>query len=66
MYADAPDPWRLADRWYEHRKYTLTLASLPRRRYRRAFEPGCSVGVLTRMLAGRCEEVVAADRVATA
>lgn len=29
MYADAPDPWRLADRWYEHRKYTLTLASLP-------------------------------------
>ncbi|ESP99175.1 Methyltransferase [Streptomyces sp. GBA 94-10 4N24] len=66
MYADAPDPWRLADRWYEHRKYTLTLASLPRRRYRRAFEPGCSVGVLTRMLAGRCEEVVAADRVAAA
>ncbi|MGJ7414604.1 trans-aconitate 2-methyltransferase [Streptomyces cinereoruber] len=63
MYADASDPWDLANRWYERRKYALTLAALPRRRYRRAFEPGCSAGVLTGMLAERCDEVVAADRV---
>lgn len=47
MYAGAVDPWDLAGRWYEQRKYALTLASLPRPRYRAAFEPGCSVGVLT-------------------
>ncbi|MFJ3817125.1 class I SAM-dependent DNA methyltransferase [Streptomyces sp. NPDC090056] len=63
MYADTSDPWDLENRWYEQRKYALTLAVLPRRRYRRAFEPGCSAGVLTRMLAERCDEVVAADRV---
>ncbi|MFD6417648.1 class I SAM-dependent methyltransferase [Streptomyces sp. NPDC060194] len=63
MYAGTDDPWDLAGRWYERRKYALTLAALPRPRYRRAFEPGCSVGVLTRMLAGRCDEVLGADRV---
>ena len=61
MYAAAPDPWRLATRWYEARKYALSLALLPERRYRDAFEPGCSVGVLTGMLAGRCGRVLAWD-----
>jgi predicted TPR repeat methyltransferase len=37
------------------------MASLPRARYRRAFEPGCSIGVLTGLLAGRVDELVAAD-----
>ncbi|MEV7405618.1 SAM-dependent methyltransferase [Streptomyces sp. NPDC091267] len=63
MYTDAPDPWDLAGRWYEQRKYALTMAALPRQRYRRAFEPGCSVGVLTRLLSERCDEVLATDRV---
>ncbi|WNI27675.1 SAM-dependent methyltransferase [Streptomyces sp. ITFR-6] len=63
MYTTASDPWDLAGRWYEQRKYAMTMAALPRRRYRRAFEPGCSVGVLTRLLSERCDEVVAADRV---
>ncbi|MFF4872901.1 SAM-dependent methyltransferase [Streptomyces sp. NPDC000961] len=63
MYADASDPWDLAKRWYERREYALTPAALPRRRYCRAFEPGCSAGVLTGMPAERCDEVVAADRV---
>ncbi|MEE4546602.1 SAM-dependent methyltransferase [Streptomyces sp. V4-01] len=66
MYADADDPWHLAERWYERRKYDLTLAALPRPRYRRAFEPGCSVGELTLGLAPRCDELLAADRVAAA
>ncbi|MEV5595327.1 SAM-dependent methyltransferase [Streptomyces sp. NPDC052496] len=66
MYAGSADPWQLADRWYEQRKYALTVAALPRRRYRRAFEPGCSVGVLTRLLAERCDEVLATDRVPAA
>jgi len=64
MYADSSDPWHLAEREYELRKYGLTVASLPRRRYRRAFEPGCSIGVLTGFLASRCDELLATDPVA--
>ena len=39
----------------------VTLAALPRARYRRALEPGCSIGVLTALLATRCDEIVATD-----
>lgn len=66
MYAGSPDPWSLAQRWYEKRKYALTVAALPRLRYRSAFEPGCSVGVLTEQLAVRCDALLSADRVAAA
>jgi SAM-dependent methyltransferase len=62
MYSTRTDPWHLAERWYEQRKYALTLASLPVRRYRRAFEPGCSVGVLSALLAPRCEHLLSWDR----
>ncbi|MFG3283304.1 class I SAM-dependent methyltransferase [Streptomyces sp. NPDC048111] len=66
MYRNAADPWHLAERWYERRKYDLTVAALPQERYRRAFEPACSVGELTRRLAVRCDTVLACDRVAGA
>ena len=61
MYAGAEDPWGFRSRWYEQRKRDLMMAALTRPRYRRAFEPGCSIGVLTAALADRCDEVVAAD-----
>ncbi|HEY5857682.1 MAG TPA: SAM-dependent methyltransferase [Aldersonia sp.] len=61
MYRDCPDPWGFAWRWYEQRKYALTVAALPRARFRRALEPGCSIGVLTALLARRCDEIVATD-----
>jgi hypothetical protein len=61
MYADSVDPWGFASRWYERRKYALTLAALPRERYQRGFEPGCSIGVLTGLLAGRCDYLLATD-----
>ena len=63
MYANSDDPWHLAENPYEQRKYALTVASLPRERYRRGFEPGCSIGLLTALLAPRCEELVATDPV---
>ncbi len=66
MYATSDDPWSLATSEYELRKYDLTVASLPRRSYRRAFEPGCSIGVLSDLLAGRCQELLAIDAVPTA
>jgi trans-aconitate methyltransferase len=61
VYARDEDPWGFAHRWYERRKYAATLAALPAERYRRAFEPGCSIGVLTELLAGRCDEILAVD-----
>jgi SAM-dependent methyltransferase len=66
MYADSPDPWDFASRWYDARKHDLTVAALPRRRYASAFEPGCSTGMLTERLAGRCEQLLAVDAVASA
>jgi SAM-dependent methyltransferase len=56
------DPWEQATRFSEHRKFGITVASLPRARYRHAFEPGCATGILTEMLAARCERVTATDR----
>lgn len=53
MYVGTEDPWQLSTRWYEERKYAITLALLPERRYRHAFEPGCSIGTLTAQLARR-------------
>ncbi|OBI28849.1 SAM-dependent methyltransferase [Mycobacterium sp. E1386] len=61
MYAGADDPWQLSTRWYEQRKYAITLALLPTRRYRHAFEPGCSIGTLTAELTRRCDHVTAVD-----
>lgn len=55
------DPWGFADRWYEQRKRAITLAALPRERFARAFEPGCSIGVLTEQLAARCDDLLATD-----
>jgi SAM-dependent methyltransferase len=62
-YAASPDPYGLAERWYEARKYALSVALLPRERYGTAFEPGCSIGVLTAMLARRCDSLLACDAV---
>ena len=61
MYALADDPWRLSSRWYEHRKYAITLAMLPHPTFRHAFEPGCSIGTLTERLCHRCDHVTAVD-----
>jgi SAM-dependent methyltransferase len=60
MY-EVPDPWSFETSAYEHRKYALTVAALPRARYRRCFEPGCSIGVLSERLADTTDELVAVD-----
>jgi SAM-dependent methyltransferase len=61
LYQSSDDPWHLREGWYEHRKRSLTLALLPRPRYRNAFEPGCANGELTAALASRCDALLAAD-----
>ena len=60
-YRQTGDPWNFAGSRYERDRYELTLRSLMRTRYRRAFEPACSIGVLTAALAERCDEVQAID-----
>jgi trans-aconitate methyltransferase len=63
LYLAKDDPWDLATKWHDRRKYAVTVASLPQERYRRCYEPGASIGLLTRMLAARCDEVLAVDSV---
>jgi SAM-dependent methyltransferase len=66
LYANSPDPWGFTARWYERRKYALSLAMLPREHYGEAFEPGCSIGVLTALLTARCDRLLACDASAEA
>ena len=61
LYAGNPDPWQFATSAYERAKYAATLDALPPGRFGRAFEAGCSIGVLTRQLACRSDELIAAD-----
>jgi cyclopropane fatty-acyl-phospholipid synthase-like methyltransferase len=65
LYAADPDPWNFAASPYEQAKYRLTLNAMPELHYRSALEVGCSIGVLTRLLASRCDFVVAIDAAET-
>ncbi|QLH16105.1 methyltransferase domain-containing protein [Paracoccus pantotrophus] len=61
LYRANPDPWRYRTSSYEQRKYQATIDALPGRRFRAALEVGCSIGVLTGMIAERAEEVTGID-----
>ncbi|KFF82468.1 class I SAM-dependent methyltransferase [Pseudomonas syringae] len=61
LFLNNEDPWAFKERWYERRKRALTLAALPRERYRSIFEPGCANGELSADLAGRCDSLVCCD-----
>ena len=66
MHRERDDPWRVRTRWYERRRRSVLAASLPRERYGRAIELGCSVGETTAVLADRCDELLAVDGSAAA
>ena len=61
LYQNDSDPWNFATKEYEHRKYAATLENLPRERYKNALELGCSIGVLTQMLAARTDRLLSVD-----
>lgn len=61
LYRNSADPWGFGHEWYEQRKYDLTVAALPKSRYRRAVEPGCANGDLSLRLAARCDELISYD-----
>jgi trans-aconitate methyltransferase len=60
-YRENPDPWNYQASPYERGKYQVTLDSLSRPRFANAFEPACSVGELTALLAARCGRLLATD-----
>jgi SAM-dependent methyltransferase len=69
MYRHSPDhdPWSFASDPYERGRYRRIVAALPEgRRFRAAFEPGCAIGVLSALLADRCDHVLAVDHALTA
>ena len=61
IYREHEDPWNFETSPYERTKYRETLDTLNRPRYSRGLELGCSIGVQTRMLAERCDDLVAVD-----
>jgi hypothetical protein len=61
IYARDTDPWAFRTSTYEQEKYRRTVAALGERRFRSGFEPGCSIGVLTSMLARHCDALLGAD-----
>jgi SAM-dependent methyltransferase len=61
IYQTNLDPWNFETSRYEREKYLASLAALPLERYGRGFEVGGSIGVLTRMLADRCDRLLSID-----
>jgi SAM-dependent methyltransferase len=66
LYRADPDPWRFASSTYEQGRYATLLQALQRDHYEYAFEPGCSIGEFTALLAPRCARLLATDVSATA
>ncbi len=61
LYRSSPDPWAFETSLYEQAKYDNTLHTLGNRHFTLALEVGCSIGVLTRMLAPRCTCLLGLD-----
>ncbi len=62
-YTASADPWKTATRRYRYqqRKYEQIVGMLPGRRFARALDLGCGLGLMTRLLADRADHVVGMD-----
>jgi trans-aconitate methyltransferase len=61
LYQADQDPWQFETSDYEAQKYQTTINALPKQRYTNAFEIGGSIGVLTALLAERCDSLLSVD-----
>ena len=61
VYKNRDDPWDFETSEYEMKKYEATIGALTRERYHNAFEIGCSIGVLSALLATRCNKLLSVD-----
>lgn len=63
VYDANKDPWNFETSDYENKKYAATIKALTKASYKNAFEIGCSIGVLSKMLAEKCTHLLAVDSV---
>ena len=61
VYDANEDPWNFETSQYEAKKYEATIASLPKEHYESVLEIGCSIGVLTQLLAEKSTHLLATD-----
>lgn len=64
IYRESNDPWASASTKYRYqrRKYETLVGLLPEgRRFASALDLGCGVGLMSKLLAGRADEVVGID-----
>lgn len=61
VYNNSDDPWSFETSPYEKAKYAATIAALPKPQYNNALELGCSIGVLTELLAPHCKRLLSTD-----
>jgi 2-polyprenyl-3-methyl-5-hydroxy-6-metoxy-1,4-benzoquinol methylase len=61
LYEADPDPWHFRTSEYEQAKYRKTIEALGARRFVSVLEVGCSIGVLTHLLAFHCDALLAVD-----
>jgi SAM-dependent methyltransferase len=61
VYTANADPWNFEHSPYEQAKYARTIAALPQKHYGRALEVGCSIGVLTGLLADHTDALLSVD-----
>ena len=60
------DPWCFRTSPYERDKYQVTVRALSKPHYQRVLEVGCAIGVLSALLAPRCDRLIAIDGSTTA
>ena len=61
VYDANEDPWNFETSEYEAAKYAATIAALPKEKYDNVLEIGCSIGVLTKLLAQKSKLLLATD-----
>jgi LmbE family N-acetylglucosaminyl deacetylase len=61
LYQSSPDPWGFETSAYEQAKYQNSLDAIGNRHFASGLEVGCSIGVLTRMLAPQCGKLLGVD-----
>lgn len=61
IYDENNDPWDFETSEYEKAKYAHTIQSLGNKHFSSGLEIGCSIGVLTEMLAQHCDALLSID-----
>ncbi|MGB3607964.1 PIG-L family deacetylase [Psychroserpens sp.] len=61
IYNNSSDPWNFKNSTYENEKYKTSILAIGEKKFKKGFEIGCSIGVQTKLLAERCDTLLAVD-----